>query len=211
MFDIVFAHTEKEKNAFMKQAQKLGFDGLLFLEDFEQKKQKNRGVLINATNKAVLRKQLSKAKSGNEKNIVIMLGSDDEINREAIESRKIDILLSPEHTRKNDFTHYRNSGLNDVLCNLAKANNIAIAIDFNGLNSMKNEKEKALRLGRIMQNIRICSKTGAKMIIASFSKTPEQMFSARDLRSFCLAIGMNTKQAKEALSYLGQMIKAKKN
>jgi RNase P/RNase MRP subunit p30 len=203
MFDLVFCADEKKKNEFRQQGKKLRFENVYFIEHFKGLKESNADVsLIVAKNKQDLSNQVSKASIL--KKPIFVLGSDDEVNRAALENKKVSCLLSPEYERKKDFMHSRNSGLNQVLCKIAVKNNAAIGVNFNGLH--EDKKEAALRLGRIIQNIRFCSKYKVKVLIASFSAKPEEMVSAYDLRSFCSAIGMNTKMAKEALLVLEKIV-----
>lgn len=121
-----------------------------------------------------------------------------ENNRKLLENKKLDILVSPEKTRKKDFIHHRNSGLNHVLCKLAKKNNIAIGISFNDI---LKSKERDKLIGRIMQNIRLCRKYKVKMVLASFATNKFEMRDAHDLMSFGICLGMNPGEAKKALNF----------
>jgi ribonuclease P/MRP protein subunit RPP1 len=109
-----------------------------------------------------LRNDINKAKSP-----VIVLGGDDKVNRAALENKKVDILLSPELNDRKDNFHYRKSGLNQVLCKLAKKNDIAIGFDFALL---LKSKERAKILGRMFFNYKLCKKYKVKMVFDSFSK-----------------------------------------
>lgn len=146
-----------------------------------------------------------KAKTKNDLNVLIsrnyskykylvVSGSNDEVNRAALENKKVFMLLNPEIARKRDFGDWRNSGLNDVLCNLASKNNVSIGIDLSSL--PENKFELAERLGRIMQNIRLCRKFNAKMLIFS---EKEQMNDS-DLMAVGMTLGMPTMQSKQAVS-----------
>jgi len=202
MFDIVCAVKNRDK--FEKRARQLGFEKVFFLESFEKATGKADAVLISANNSRELTKKVTKAKSGKGKAIIV-LGSSDDVNRAALENKHIDVLLSPEHTRKYDFTHYRNSGLNQVLCKIASKNNKTIGINFNEIRKAKS-KDKTLKLGRVMQNIRLCSKYNVKMLLASFCTKPIDMIPPLDLLSFARAIGMSPKQAKNSLETIGKIM-----
>jgi len=203
MFDLVFCSDEKKKEEFRQQGKKLGFEDVYFIEHFRGLKESNANIiLINSRNKQDLSNQISKAFML--KKPIFVLGSNDEVNRAALENKKVSCLLSPEYERKKDFMHSRDSGLNQVLCKIAVKNNAAIGINFNDLH--EDKKETALRIGRIIQNIRFCSKYKVKVLMASFSKKPEEMVSAYDLRSFCSTLGMNTKMAKELLLVLREIV-----
>lgn len=149
--------------------------------------------------KPKIRKDIFKIKKNG---LVIVEGG--RFNREILSNRKVDVLLSPEKGIKKDSLHYRNSGLNHVLCNLARKNNIAIGISFNEiLNSKKRDK----LLGRIMQNIRLCRKYKVRMLLASFATNKYEMRLANDLISFAVCIGMHPKEAKGALSLANEFCK----
>src|SRR3989338_11038963 len=72
-------------------------------------------------------------------------------DRKAFEKKK-DIIVYNLEDQKRDFIHFRNSGLNQVLCKLAKKNNIAVAFNFN-LVLNNDEMSRSQILGRMMQNV----------------------------------------------------------
>lgn len=154
--------------------------------------------VISAETKPELGKRLKKGI------INVVLGG--RLNRQILEDRRVDILLSPENGIKEDSLHQRNSGLNHILCNLAKKNNIAIAFNFNDVLKSHNI-ERAKILGRMMQNVRLCRKYKVKMILASFAKDKYEMRSQRDLVSFALTIGMTADEARKSLSNIEEIIK----
>ena len=134
------------------------------------------------------------SKINNAKDLVIVEGGSDTINRLALENKKVNVLLSPEKGREKDFIHYRNSGLNQVLCNLAHKNDIAIGFDFNNALNAQNKDEV---LGRMMQNIRLCRKYKARMLILDL--TDER--SKEELKSFGIALGMTPGEVKKAVNF----------
>jgi RNase P/RNase MRP subunit p30 len=152
----------------------------------------NNAFIIKAKTKNELNKLISR-NFGKYRHIVVE-GSNDEVNRAAVESKKVSMLLNPEIQRKRDFSDWRNSGMNDVICRLAAANNVTIGIDL--ANLPENKFEKAERLGRIMQNIRFCRKFRARMLLFS----SKSLINDYDLTSIAMALGMSTQQAKESLS-----------
>ena len=74
--------------------------------------------------------------------LIIVQAHDATFNRTLLETRKINILLNPELYAKKDRLYERDSGLNHILCKIAKENNIAIATDLKIL----IQKEKAENL-----------------------------------------------------------------
>lgn len=126
-----------------------------------------------------------------ERKPIIIKAKGDKFNRKILEYGKFDILLSIEAGRKKDSLKNLDSGLNEISARIAAKNNIAIGIDLNAIKNL-DKKEKAGRLGRIIQNIRICRKAGAKIRIINKINTNN---------SFCLllSLGASTWQAKEAI------------
>ncbi len=131
------------------------------------------------------------------KDFNIKIGSDDKVNRKIVEDKNTDIFLSPEKTRAKDFMHYRDSGLNQVLCGLAKKNNIAIGFNFNDVLHSQN---RPLLMGKMMQNIRLCRKYKVKMIIISGAQNPHELRFPQELTSFGICLGMTPGEAKKALN-----------
>jgi len=138
--------------------------------------------------------------------LVVVAGGNDEINRAALENKSIDILLGPEFSREKDFIHFRNSGLNQVLCKLAKKNDVAVGFSFNYL---MNSKNKELVLGKMMQNISLCRKYKLKMVLGSFASKEMEMKNKSELMSFGKVIGMNGKEIKDALNFKKKEAKIK--
>ena len=125
--------------------------------------------------------------------IVVVQGGDEDINRMAVSSKFVDVLLDPHVGRKKDFLHHRNSGLNQVLCKLAKENHVAIGFSFS---SVLNEKNRAQLIGRMMQNIRLCRKYKVKMVIGSFAKNKWEVRCEGDIQAFFKTIGMTGIEVK---------------
>lgn len=149
--------------------------------------------LIEAGNVNELRKKINSANG-----LVVVKGFNEETNRAALENRRTDILLSPENEKERDFVHYRNSGLNQVLCKLANKNKIAIGFNFNYL---MNSEARELVLGRMMQNVFLCRKYKIKIVLGSFAKKENEIKNEKELMSFGKVIGMNGKEIKEGLNF----------
>lgn len=132
------------------------------------------------------------------KDLNIIFGGSENLNRNAVENKKVDILVSPERNIREDNLHYRNSGLNQVLCKLAAKNKVAIGFSFSDI---LNSNERGKLLGRMMQNVRLCRKYKVKIVFASFARTKYEQRNAKDLMAFARAMGMNGNQANEALNF----------
>ena len=111
----------------------------------------------------------------NFKGKIILQGGDDNFNRRAIETLKIDYLVSPEKFTQKDTLKQRDSGLNHVTAKQASKNNISILIDFQDIQQIKDKKQKALRLAKIIQNIKICRRGKCKIAIIPKTKETEAL------------------------------------
>ena len=129
---------------------------------------------------------------------LIVLGGDEKLNRLIVESKHVDILLSPEIENKKDNFHYRKSGLNQVLCKLAKKNEVAVGFDFCLLINSNGEKRSQI-IGKMMQNMILCKKYKNKIKIGCF--TENELLTRNDsvLVSFGVILGLNEKEAKNSL------------
>lgn len=147
--------------------------------------------MIIAKTVSELRNKLKK-----ERDIVIVLGGDEKINRAGVEDKRIDILISPERLAIKDYMHSRNSGLNQVLCRLANKNQIAIGFDFN---FVYNSTERGRVIGRMMQNVILCRKFKVKMVIGFYSNG--RSLDNKTLQSFGRFLGMTGDEAKNAVNF----------
>ena len=125
---------------------------------------------------------------------VIVQGKSIDFNRLMLENRKVNMLIL-SHTNKKDKLKQRDSGLNHVLCNLARQNNITLAIDFKEILDEKDKKARALILARLEQNLKLMKKSGNKIKIIN-----KQDRNNRDLFSFLLTLRASTSQAKDAIN-----------
>lgn len=178
---------------FVKVAKLLGYDGLIFLYDYsvENKytfQEKNFHVWKAIITEKILRKN---------KNLVFSKGSDN--NRWIFEKLKPNVVFELELGKKKDRLNYRNSGLDQVLCKLAKKNNIKIGFSVHILD------EKWI-LGRIMQNIRFCKKYDLDCFFASFARNPYEMKPCHDLKALSLVLGMDLDSSKKSFEVLGKML-----
>lgn len=122
------------------------------------------------------------------KDLIIVQGGDEKINRAALEDKKVDILLCPEKNSRRDLMFSRRSGLNQVLCKLAAKNDVAIGFDFSYLLNSSG-KERAKILGRMKQNVRFCKKYKVKMVFSSFARTKYELRSTDFLKTFQRILG----------------------
>ena len=189
---------------FIEIASKLGLKKLYFLYDFddynEDKIQKKLELIKNhkniniETGFIVNHKNINKASKHSK--LLVVKSSDKD--RFFVESKKIRLIYGFEEINKKDYLHQRASGLNHVICEFAKKNNVAIGFSYNLLFN-KNDIFTSLLIGRIMQNIALCQKYKVNTIIGSFSIDPFKIRSPFDIISLFTTFGMNGKNIKESL------------
>ncbi len=178
MIDFVFPNViEHNEEEFIRLAERLGLTGLCFIYDkptsipkFETKLKLETAVLCTP-------KTIQKYKS----HTTIMHAGDDP--RVILEQHKPNYLYGLESQNRGDFVHHRASGLNQVLCTLAKKNNITILFCFDELlNSSSNRR--AIIMGRISQNLRFAKKFKFNIKIVTLTNNPYHLRPKRMLDSF---------------------------
>lgn len=171
MIDIVFPKDNAKE--FIMIAEKLGHNGLVLVYD----KHKDVSGLQKETG---LKLYLTTAKK-------IIKNKGDA--RQLFEKSKNAIIFDLENQEK-DFTKLRNSGLNEVICEIAKKNNIIIGLSFS---SILDSRKKSIIIGRMMQNAMLCKKKRVQIILASFADNPWQMRSRTELTALAKEVGLQGK------------------
>lgn len=154
---------------------------ILRVEDINKKDKENYdAVLLKTSNVEILRRMVDKAANYFD---IFVLGTNDKVNRVALEHKKVKALISPEHGRAFDYTNYRNSGLNQVLCKIAYDNNKTIIENFSEF-LIVDKKEKAILLGRILQNAMLCKKYKTKFVVAQIVRNEDERVDSKRLSEF---------------------------
>lgn len=191
MHDIVFPKgNEKE---FILMAARLGYDGLCFVYDSAGELIKSKEELKSSKLKLFF--GLTHKPKEKVHDIIVMKASGRA--RDVLERKEADIIYAFEDNLKQDYIHHRASGLNHVLCKIAREKNIAVGFC---VSSILNAKHKSVLLGRIKQNIKLCRKYKVNMAIGSFGFKPYEMRAAHDLISLFCLLGMHPSEAKKAMS-----------
>ncbi len=172
MIDIVFP--KDNETEFIKMAERLNMEGLCLvysvpkdISQFQQntKLKLSQGILCTIDN----------VKKYKGKYVTLLESPEDQTKlRHIIEKVKPDILFNLEFARRKDFMHHRASGLNHVLAKLARDNDVSIGFNFSKL-LKANPQDRAVYMGRMMQNIRFAKKFGFNTVMASFTSEVYQM------------------------------------
>ena len=142
--------------------------------------------IINTENLNEARKLIEKANKEDKR--VIITGKSIDFNRIILENKRVNMLIL-SHENKKDKLKQRDSGLNHILCKLAKQNNIILAFDINELKKHQDKKTNALILARMLQNIKLIKKARNKFKLLNYNDK-HQAFS------FLLTLGLPTNMAK---------------
>ncbi len=186
---------KNNETEFAEIASKLGYKKLYFLYDFdgynEEKIQKKFEAIENKkinieTGFLVNQKNLGKAA----KKSRFLVVKSSEKDRFFIESKKIKLIYGFEELYKKDYLHQRASGLNHVLCELARKNKVEVGFSYS---SIINSKNNALLMGRIMQNLGLCRKYKVNIAVASFSSNPFDLRHHHDIASLFKLLGTDAK------------------
>lgn len=168
MIDIVFPKDNEKE--FISIAEKLGLAGLLFVydkkKDISHLQKETKLKLFATTAKKVVKN------TGDARNLL---------------EKSKNILIYNLEDQEKDFTKIRNSGLNEVHCELARKNNILVGFS---LSSILNSKRKSIVMGRMMQNIMLCRKKKVRMIMASFANDPWKMRAESELQGLAKEMGL---------------------
>ena len=193
--DIVLPNNNEAE--FIEVALRLGIKKLYFLYDFDNyNKEKTQEIIQNhkiniEIGFIVNQKNLNK--TFKESRLLVVKSSDKD--RFFIESKKIKLVYGFEEVYKKDYINQRMSGLNHIICELAKKNNVVVGFSYSSLFN-KNSQDASLITGRMMQNIALCQKYKVKTFIGSFSERPFDLRSSHDIISFFTLLGMNSKILK---------------
>ncbi len=147
--------------------------------------------IINTTNINEARKQIQKIRRTSPGEKIAVLSQTDEFNRKALEIKGVSMLIINEGLAVKDYMKQRNSGLNEVLAKICAEKGIEIKIQIDEI-AKKSDVEKAKALARLVQNIMLCKKAGAKLVL--LGKNADK----RALQSSLIVLGASTSQAKEA-------------
>ena len=159
---IVFPNENEEK--FIEMATRLGLSELVFvykLKDFVRK-EFDCGVDVKF---GILAKSNEIQKAKNKADLVLY--ECDEDARHVIEKFKPDIVFNFENSSRKDFIHHRNSGMNHIIAKLMCDKKVKLGVSFANL---LLSKKRAVLIGRIKQNIKLCKKYKVDVIVSSFAK-----------------------------------------
>jgi len=120
--------------------------------------------------------------------------------RKNFEDKQIKMFFDLEDLPGRDSLHQRSSGLNQILAKIAHDKGKVVGFNFSAILNASDEK-RALLLGRMRQNVKLCRKYKVKMFIGSFASDPYELRSKYELRAFGVMLGMNPKEIKDSFQF----------
>ncbi len=139
--------------------------------------------------------------------IVIGFGGTNNLNRFYIESTKIDFLQDPQNSffsSKIDFIHHYNSGLNHILCKIAREKGIRFFFSLNFSSGKKINFAK--ELARVNQNIKFAKKYDIDIYFNFLVKDKYQLRTKKELEFISYLFNMSENQRKESINMLEKVI-----
>jgi len=174
----------KNEKKLLARAKELGSE-LTFLYKSKSEASKalksgyNAGFLLIPKNNSDFKKL-----RGKKENLIVVMASQENLIRTALESKKVDFVVNIETSTGRDHTHYRRSNVNQVLAKLAKQHNIGYSVDFSRILKTEPGEKRAMLFGRIMTNLRIFNKYKVNCKIYSFASDEFELRSTDALTTF---------------------------
>lgn len=185
-----FVIPKNNEENFIEIAEKLGIKKIIFLYEFSENAKNNIeeklgkiesdveidfGFIVNISSMNLASKHSKFLAARSSQN-----------DRHLMESGKIRMIYGFGETFRKDYLHQRASGLNNILCEIAKKNNVALGFSYSSV--VRNPDATAI-IGRMVQNIMLCRKYRLETAFASFASEPLQLRAPHDVKSFFRLLG----------------------
>ncbi len=206
-----FSEGESSIEQIALRAKELGYSGICFSEYFENKSQIDKlkhdiskvkekvGIDIFLGFEARTTQELKKLVTIRKMyDILLARGGDLKMNRDAVETKEVDILTHPEHKRYD-------SGINHVMAKLAKKNDVAVEINFREILT-SNKKTRSMILSNMMENVRLAKKYSVPVVICSGSISHWELRDPLSMVSMLNTFGMKLKDSKASISKVPESI-----
>jgi len=173
-----YVYPNNNEKAFIQMAEYFGIEKLCFIYQKEPDIRKVR--LLQESTKVVLSAGIEfRGSPRKTKASVVFVRANEDI-RKYLQNLKVKGVIGVEQSPKLDYMHHRNSGLNQVLCKVAKDCKTSVVYSFSDLLNVERKK-RAIFLGRMRQNMKFCRKYKTPVIIGSFAKHPTEMRCLKDI------------------------------
>lgn len=130
-------------------------------------------------------------------NFIIINGGKENINRAAVEDKRIDLLYN--HVKPNQ------RGINHVLAKKAKENSVAIGFNLKKILKRRGYIRSRL-INHFIKNREITKKQGTPRVISLFSDNKYQVKGKRELNNLAKLIGFDENDLMHSNEYLEEQI-----
>ena len=130
--------------------------------------------------------------------LVAVKGGNFDVNRAAVEDRRIDILLHPEYKRKD-------SGIDHKTAKAASENDVTIGLVFHTLHQTYG-KVRSHVLRHMKKSIQLCNKYGANITVVSGAEDKYSIKEPRELASLLRVLDVEPPESMRYVSYLPEGI-----
>ena len=130
-----------------------------------------------------------------------VLGVGDARKNRGLLKRGVEILLSPERGSTKDALRWKHSGLDEASATDLQRWHIAVGFAVHELVIERDHHRRALLMGKMMQNVKICRAYKIPMILCSLAQNRWQLCSCEDLRSLGRLLGMTGAEVNAALNF----------
>ncbi|MFB6217278.1 MAG: RNase P subunit p30 family protein [Candidatus Aenigmatarchaeota archaeon] len=130
--------------------------------------------------------------------IVAVRGGDLDINKAAVRDSRVDILLHPEHRRKD-------RGLDHKIANSASKNDVALGVVLHPLLQTYGKLRSHI-FKHIMDNLELCDKYNAPVVITSGARKGLEMRDPRELASLAECLGTESGSSIDMVSSVPRRI-----
>lgn len=145
---------------------------------------------INPESPEELKKILGKVRERVE--AVGVTGGNFDLNKAAVRDSRVDLLLHPEHKRKD-------GGMDHKTARMASENEVAIGIVLHSLFQTYG-KVRSHVLNHIRKNIELCEEYNADIVVGSGARDRYELRDPRELASLPRVLGMSSNESMETVS-----------
>lgn len=182
---------DSDSKALAKMAEKLGWSGVCILGDKVVKAPKAgaeiiRGLLIDEKNPEIMKRKVRNLRKDFE--MIAVEGKDDTMNRIALETPEVDLLLPGRETK-----------IDVVMAKLAKDNNVGIAFEF-GVLLHSTLEERGRIFSQMLKNAQSVKKFRAPFAIVSGALSEYGLRSPSELTAFGKVLGFDESGIKKNMS-----------
>jgi ribonuclease P/MRP protein subunit RPP1 len=183
-------------------AKGLGFEDYFTVLDVKGYSKTSRvtGIEIKPKTTSELRSLIKKFGKAD---FTILTTDDYDVKRVAVDKALVDVIAHNERGSRRSNRNYRHSGVDHVIAKKCAENKVSVNICFN---DFLKAKDRGVMLGRMRQNVRLCLKYGAPIIVSSGAERLDELVPADNLVAFAEFLGMNRKQAVQSLSIVAEKI-----